>query len=720
MSEIKNSEEKINHCFAFLISSLLVFVFQYICDFKEADNIITYICSCAIFIAFYFGSFRVFSFFMRRFKYQEKKNVKVNLCFCLFLCLGAFIWMYISYAYEISKYSYYTKDYIRHQLPSYLWFFFLFLGSILIFSFARNVVFSFNMSRFLRLSIASCFVFLQGKCLYHPNLFRGGEGIQDLLHIDTYTSSIINICNGASYSSVLNSSYGRYAFFYVPIVKFISLFTNEWFAVSLSISFIGAFMFALFYLLLNFLIKNDIIFFLAVVASGMPTFEMIGHQMYEVYYQVLPHRMLLQIVGLLGIYVVLRRNSIKNRVIMWFLVAFGLLWNIETGIVLLVVWSLFEIVLMYRERNWRQMVHVFFMDIYAVLFAFLFMNLLNLAAGGEWQSVGTFFYPFLPSTKYSFEEHTAIYLGVVILFALGSFFLPRLSKKDFVFRVVFWVFSSFLLIAGLILFGVFKVITSSNYSFFGNIYSSFGETYKGPFSGGYFLSIIFLLIICVNVPRIIKRSISNEQLFSFSCAILGLGCLTYHYECCHTFSLILVMPEAVILFSLIFGKLISHSSEGKIKFNPEYLFAGIIVMFLSCMAFESLAALPTKWRRESESVWVSDGITPFIKDLNENIPEKTLCFGVGIPQVCAYMGRDTGIFLQERSNSTKEATNYLQNVVNDGEFEYIFTNDIEGFSGALNTPKNRDIIGDKYEEVKSFDYMDRGEFIFYLYKKKLD
>lgn len=698
--------KRICYWLASLIATLVTFSFQYIVDQKSWGSISMYLASCGLFLTvFGIGSF-ILSRLLQKIEMSEKNAKRLRQVIAFFMLAFVLLWMYITYSYEITKYSYYTENYNRHVLGGSLWFPILFVSAYLLFSFSKNTIFPANISKLLRLMISAGFVFLQGKCLFHPNLFRGGEGTADLLHMDAYTSSIINICNGATYSPHLNANYGRYGFFYLPIVKVLRLFMNQWFAVSLAVAIVGALMFALLYVLLNKLIKNDVVFFIAVIASGMPTFEMIGHQMYEVYYQVLPHRMFLQIIGLASSYYVIKNDTIKNRVIMWLITVLGLIWNLETGIVFLLVWVILDLILKYRLSNWKQMVHVLFMIPLTVLTSYVLMNVMNLLCGGKWLSFGFFGYPYLQNTECSIVEYCSEYLWIVLVYMAIATVLPRISKKDNIYKVFFWLlFGIMVIVVGI--FATKYLVFSKDRSSFSIIYNGFAETYKGPFAGGFAIAIFFLGILGFALPSLVKKTISDDILYLFIIAVLGLGCLTYHYEYTIPFSLILILPEALVLFSLIFDKFLLVCKGRKLieSFDPEYVISGLIIIFISCMAIEASFSLPTKWGRESEGVWVVEGSNAFIQDLDNSLPEGTMCYGIGIPLVCAYMDRDAIIYMQECSNQTKKGIDYLSDEIESGLHEYIFT-----------TIDNEPSLADSgYELIESYDYMNRGEFVFGLF-----
>lgn len=701
-----SNTKRISYYIAALGALLSVFIFQYISDQRGFSSIPMYLGSCALFVLSFGICFHLANRILKRTEISKKTFRRLLFFISITVILFSLIWMFVAYKYEITEYSYYTENSNRHVFGTRWWFLLLIFTSFLMFFIARSASFSVKISKVLRFAAAAVFVFLQAKCLFHPNLFRGGEGISDLYHMDAYTASIVNLCNGAAYSPHLNANYGRYGFFYLPLVKVLSLFMNQWFAVSMAVAIIGALMFVLLYVLLDKLIDNDVVFLLAVFASGMPTFAMVGHQMYEVYYQVLPHRMLLQVIGLVAFYYIIKNNSRRKRTLMWVVASLGLIWNLETGIVFLIAWALLDLALKFLENSWKQMVHVLFMIPLAVLSAYLIMNFLNLLCGGEWLSFGFFGYPYLPNSQCSLLEYCKKYLWIIVLFFAIGILISKVIKKESAYRFVFIGFFGITVI-GISFLLISKSLFITDESSFGSIYNGFAETYEGPFSGGFLIAGFFLLVVCCLLPRFFGNKISDKGLFLIMCAILGLGCLTYHYEYSIPFSLILILPEALITFSLIFDKMLRETKEKINAFSPEVVLSGLVVIFLSCMVMESLFSLPTKWHRESEGVWVTEGSNEFITKLDNSLPEETMCFGVGVPLVCAYMNRDPQVYVQEYSNQTKEGNNYLEEAINSGDYKYIFT-----------MVSNSEILDSKYEMIEKYDYMDRGEFVFGLFRRR--
>lgn len=280
----------------------------------------------------------------------------------------------------------------------------------------RNV----NYGKLLRMAVSACFVIVCTMFLYAPNIMADIGG--GLYHADAYCNSIINVLYGAPYDKFNTSIYGHYGLFYFLPVSVLRLFgVNRWIAITASIALFGLITFSCEMWIFNKLIKNDAIFILAVLANAV-----VNTQIYPgVYYQVMPHRILFPV--LILTYILKMQIDQKELSLpLWILSTLAIIWNLETGLVCLLVVSLYCMYSRCKKQQKISFIKWFLIlaeMLASIAAAYILVNIYNCACGGSWNFVSTFIYP-IASAEYHVEDLWlplgTPFLGyyiVVILFA---------------------------------------------------------------------------------------------------------------------------------------------------------------------------------------------------------------------------------------------------------------------------------------------------------------
>lgn len=340
--------------------------------------------------------------------------------------------LYKAFSTETETWPYYPLGYMRHSIPGLVYLFVMCNSVVIALLFIGR---SRGKGRKTRVAVSILVVFLQMWFLYTPNFFRDTLGA--LFHIDAYTNSIINTLNYAPLEQYSCSIYGHYGILYILPVKLLQLTgINQWEAVTLAIAVFGGCTFALEYWILSKIIENDVVFVLAVVGSAVVSVQIYHGQ----YYQMLPHRYVFQAVILAGITAAGKKDGKIFNAFMWVMAGTAIVWNTETGIVCALVWMLGSMYMELRSQAkysaaviCRGLVRFSL----AVIGAYGFVNLYNLAVGGNTISFVTFLYP-LGSESYQVEglqlplqlPWAGYFLPILILLCLLGYYFERVIKLE--------------------------------------------------------------------------------------------------------------------------------------------------------------------------------------------------------------------------------------------------------------------------------------------------
>lgn len=414
-----------------VIASLLAMVIQlfaypYVYQ-AGISNVVYYVMLCLVFIVTAYASASVMN---------TKMNLDKTHLNSFFIVLGlAFLgWFAMMYVTE-PWIEYFDKDYVlRHQVHPGLYFIGL-AGVALLTGFLLLTVKG-NHSIF-KIIISVIVTILQTACLWAPNIIadRGGT----LFHIHAYFNPIYNAVDFIPYSNLITSIYGHYSLFYILPVRFLMLFgIPKVYAVMIFTMVVGAATFLLLYILLEKIIKNDVLFILTVLGSAYLSFESYYAGQY---YQLLPHRLFFPVLILFVSWMMLNKKCPKF--VGWVVSGLAMLWNFETGIICtLIMCGVFFILeyAIYGNEKKRSVGVIVLLDalygIAAFAGGYLFLNLFNLIIGGKALSILDYIFPIaskefvVEGLALKLQDISAVYFMEILLFlGLFVYFILRTLKK---------------------------------------------------------------------------------------------------------------------------------------------------------------------------------------------------------------------------------------------------------------------------------------------------
>lgn len=311
--------------FPLLVSIILTYIFFFVItctNFRKFSNIAIYVIGSLFFFCCYlFGIiFDTKGFSSLLIIFQESFNKNKTFLSPL-MTLLSLIYLYIGINFsEVSLLS------IRSIL--------LFTVTVIFTMFALTI--TVKKAPALRLLVSLCLIIYTFFCLYMPNFFEDYSG--GVHHVDAYTTSIINVCNGHPYITENSSIYGHHGLVMLPLVKCFDLFFSQWTAITLSIAILGSISVGLMVYILDKLTNNDFLFSLA--SLGLCYYSCYS-RINGNYYQMEPHRYLFQAITLFGCFLYLNhQKDFLIKICMWGVVSISVLWNLETGLVTVVVWAM--------------------------------------------------------------------------------------------------------------------------------------------------------------------------------------------------------------------------------------------------------------------------------------------------------------------------------------------------------------------------------------------
>lgn len=428
-------------------------------------------------------------------------------------------------------------------------------------------------------------------------------------------------------------------------------------AISIVIGIFGFITFFAEYWCISQMVKNDMIYIIAVLANAVVSFQVYSNQ----YYQMMPHRYLFQAIVLSGCILAFRKpSSAKFRILMWSLTGLAMVWNIETGIVVTIVWYIGAVYLDGKEKKSYSFRMIFLNGCYAIaafLGGFGLVNLYNLAVGGNIISISTFIYPIGSQS-----------------FPIDMLELTLMKPDNGYFMVI-------ALMLGII-----------GFYFFESVYIRLNERKYTAFLA----AVMGLGVFTYYMNRAVT---TNATIVCFSMVIL----LAY---LCDRF-----VPFAG-----------AKKENGKIKrwrvlvdfAKVESVVGAFCLIILSGLALASVSTAGATLKYKTITAWDTEALSEFLIEAKEKIPGDAVAFGKYTPQLYALLDRKSGIYIAEWENMgtswantimNQEAFDKLNDILTSNKYKHVVVNSEE--SGYL--PENC------YEKIKSMEY---NGYIFEVYERK--
>lgn len=320
-----------------------------------------------------------------------------------------------------------ADELIRRTFPFPVWIGLMIIGTILCLLLLKKEPkeSTHKLRKIIRVIITVLFTIGTAIQFYAPNIFQDVKG--GTYHSHAYTSSIINVCWMTPYSEHMESLYGHYALLYMPVLRVLHRFFHVdyltgIFAVTAVIAGVSILLFAY---VLNYFVKHDVVYYLALVAIGEEYFMLMQG---GVFMQVHPHRMIFPI-ALAALALLEYKKQKRYHVLAVILLALSFVWSTEVGIVTMLSYAVYgwSWYAMDGEKFSTDKVAVLFREllVYALLpfaLAYGIINGYNLLAGGSILSFREFMYPLISDRGYvnSIElplpDITHAWIGASILF----------------------------------------------------------------------------------------------------------------------------------------------------------------------------------------------------------------------------------------------------------------------------------------------------------------
>ncbi len=381
-------------------------------------------------------------FIIDRIKINNKTAEKRLQIILIVVFLG-----YLFASYALEKEAFPKNDYglLRWRVNPLLWA--VMLGAVSFLIFTPLIRRSFNevgknvVLRYGSILISSL---LAGALSYAPNMYADALG--EVIHIDAYTNSIINVLRHVPYSDRAQSVYGHYGILYLPLEK---LLGSNTYGIMVSVAVVAFITFAISGIVLDKLIDKDVLFMIALLAMLRiaVVYRVTGN-----YFQVFPHRMLFPALAILLV-IIEHEKKMSFKKSLFFEILIGtaaFVWNIETGVVCVATYGAVRTL---DRWQWKigtlikKIAYVIALVVGCFALSYVFVCLYNLLVGGEWLTMSTYIYP-LGVKSYmedilgtEFQMPVFFYVFYIFVFAVAAFpvavkhFLSdtEMSFKDKVF-----------------------------------------------------------------------------------------------------------------------------------------------------------------------------------------------------------------------------------------------------------------------------------------------
>ena len=508
-------------------------------------------------------------------------------------------WIVLFYLNETkANHSLLEEELVRRYIPFPLWITIIVVGTgicLAILNSKREGKNPGKCSKVIRAIISVVFTLVTSVQFYAPNILQDVQG--GTFHSHAYTNSIMNICWLIPYSKDMQAMYGHYAIFYMPILKLMhSVWEIDYLTGLFIVSAVIAGISILLYLwIINYFAKNDITFYLGMLAIGEYYFMLMQG---GVYLQVHPHRMIFPIL-LLAFALLEKRKGREYGIIAVGIIALAIVWSTEVGLVMMVAFSLYRWMQhsLDGEKFTLKKVSLLCKElvVYALIpffLAYMIVNGYNLLVKGPWLDLREFLYPLISDRGY-----------------VSSVELPL---KDITHA---WIGASVL-----------------------------------------FLCPVCIAVISVLFPK--KEKEREWNAFYSFIGIMSLGLMVYYINRPTEGSLFIVLFLMLVLQIIILQKsqeeYIKWKSDGERVFHKQnrFLFLALRVittLILFVMAFDSVYSMPKAWKTSTETIWKRRELQEFADYIYVQVPPDAVAFGEGVPEILSMIDRDTHLHTTEWS-----------------------------------------------------------------------
>ena len=699
-----------NKKLSIIIASFALLIYALLKEQIPLHNVSFYLSSCIVFlvvavICYIFLEYVVLKKNANSNKssfYQTVKGETVISCVsvCAFL-----IWMVFFFKLEPSVDHLGKNILLRERIPFFQWLLimigFMAIALVMIHFTGRttsvlskmnNTTRKITLKGALRFIVSILFTAYTCPIFYAPNLFLDVQG--GTYHSTAYTNSIIMACWRTPYSWRMHDYYGHYAILYMPFLKVMRrlLDINFWTGTCIMIVVFSAISILGFLYVLNYFIKNDVIFYLSMFAIGNEFFIMMrGGE----YYQVFPHRLLFPI--LLVAYAVWEKKhnkkaSVPAYIFLIILMTLSTVWSIEVGSVGLIAFVAYRWIDHIYDGEFFSVKKALSLIKYGIIYfilpfglAYLVVGLYNAWAGGDmFMDFKEYMYPLISDKGYleyielPLPGAEALWVGMTILFLsiICMTALPAIFSKE----------------------------------------------QPKPLYPLYFL----MSVICVgNLTYYINRPVYSTVAINMYFAIIMVGIIfektqNYYLQWRKSraagqngFS----VDNSTVTNGVSDGEVTVETSSlkitpGKTVFNLSFRLVALFI--LSIMFVDSIYYLPQVYPAQRETVWKIDEFDEFAQSVYVQVPPMAYYVGEGVPELAAYLDRDPSVHCTEWSinNMTNEEEAALWNDITEQKPQWMFWN----LASLAQAQENGPGFTDEYYRVNDLWEYGQAKFGFFIRK----
>lgn len=597
---------------SFSIGSVAFAIFAMMRNHLPLSNMEFFVAACAFSVIT-----TIFSYYIMSKTIVQPKPI-IDKIWAVTIIVLSMIWIVLFYINEMNaEHPLDESVLIRRYFPFPAWISITIIGVVFCLFLLRKSPNTKNLKarKIIRFITSLLFTFGVSIQFYAPNIFQDIQG--GTYHSHAYTNSIINVCWMIPYSKNMESLYGHYAILYMPVLKFLHKFLHVDYLTGIFIvsAVIAGISILLFLYVLNYLAKNDLIFYLGMLAIGEYYFMLMQG---GVYLQVHPHRMIFPI--LLTVLALREQKTERNHnIIAVCFITLSFVWSTEVGIVIMLSFSLYRWVQAAMNESSFSLRKVLLLIrellIYALLpfiLAYVIICCYNLLAGGTALDFREFMYPLisdrnyienielpLPDASHAWIGATVLFLGFVIPTVFQLFFPSYAEKKTTSFHFLLGVMS-----LGLMLYYINR-----------------------PVEGSMFIIMFLMLILQVAILQ---------------------KCQDHYIEWKAQKETVNAAPNRLLLSFLRI----------------------ITTLILFIMAFDSVYSMPKAWKTSSETIWKMDELKEFAEYVWVQIPPDAVSFGEGVPELMALIDRDTHLHSTEWSylNMPLDTMEWARNELENAEW----------------------------------------------------
>ena len=494
---------------------------------------------------------------------------------------------------------------LRQYFPHPLYFAFMFVPAVIIFAGLGGKE-NIKKSRLIRIAASLVVSLVSAVYTWCPNPFADKGG--GILHIDAYTTSIINTARMIPFDSHHISIYGHHGILYYPIIRF---FGSNYRALLLAIGIFTFITFMSACYVSGSLIGRDSVFVLTVGVICATTTLLTRR---GVYYQINPHRIMFPMICLAFLAFEAKhpkeKFSILRMIVKILISVAAFVWNFETGLFTAIMFAFSVFMGLHYDSSWftlKSFRTVLLLAVYVVgtFFAAVgFVDMYNSAAGGDPVTLRQFVYP-LCSGNYSVSNLRKTMPSVGHLFFLqillfGFTILPILRGR----KETPWKDRGFNILAA-----------------------------AAALSG--FSSLIYF----VNRPAYGNMSIAFIQM----AILLGRG------------------TDMFIDRKKLFAEGIKAHRVFK------YMLGMIMFFVLYWISIEGVLYIEPGMGIRKTGGWDSAEVNEVLEEIREEVPKDTFAIGKGVPQLYYELGWDPQIYPIDSPDINDENRRYIKERIKDEE-----------------------------------------------------